>query len=63
MNMNLKIENYAEKKARSLLDSESINKDKNYKLGAWLYSEYRNKKISTHQGHREPNLKVWQSDI
>jgi hypothetical protein len=63
MNMNLRIENYTAQKAMTRPDSESIIKDKRYKLGAWLHSEYRNKKVAAHQGHRTPSFKGLQSDI
>ena len=43
MNLNQKFEKYAETKVRYLLDSESVRKEKRYKLGEWFHGEYRNK--------------------
>lgn len=43
MNFNHKIENPAYSKRKCLTDSDSVAKDKRYKLGVWLHSEYRTK--------------------
>jgi hypothetical protein len=53
MNMNQKIEKHADSKLRFLIDSESVSKDKCYKLGKWLHGEYRDKsrKAASHTGY------------
>lgn len=38
-----KLERYTETKVRYLFDSESVAREKRYKLGAWLHGEYRDK--------------------
>lgn len=47
MNLNKKIEDHAESKLKFLMDSETVSKDKRYKLGVWLHGEYRNKLART----------------
>lgn len=43
MQFNQKLEKHAEPKLKCLMDSESVAKDKCYKLGVWLHGEYRDK--------------------
>lgn len=43
MNLNQKLSKLTETKLKYLIDSESVAKDKRYKLGAWLHGEYRDK--------------------
>lgn len=43
MNFNHKIEKPAGLKPKGLMDSESVAKDKRYKLGVWLHGEYKTK--------------------
>jgi hypothetical protein len=38
-----KMERYTATRIRYLFDSESVGKEKRYKLGAWLHGEYRDK--------------------
>jgi hypothetical protein len=40
---NAKLERYTETRIRYLFDSETVKKEKRYKLGEWLHGEYRNK--------------------
>jgi hypothetical protein len=43
MNMNHNLKSHAETRIRYFADSESIAKEKRYKLGEWLHQEYRDK--------------------
>jgi hypothetical protein len=43
MTFNNKFEKPTYSKRKCLMDSESVAKDKCYKLGVWLHSEYRTK--------------------
>jgi hypothetical protein len=43
MNLHHKIEKHTDTKLKFLIDSDTISKDKRYKLGEWLHGEYRNK--------------------
>ncbi len=58
MNFNKKqIEKRAETKLKYLLDSDSVAKEKRYKLGAWFHGEYRDKyKKATRHIESEDNL-------
>jgi hypothetical protein len=48
MNFNHKIEKHNGLKPKCLMDSESVAKDKRYKLGVWLHGEYRAKLRKAH---------------
>ena len=43
MNLNKKTQNDVASRLKYLMDSESVSKDKRYKLGVWLHGEYKNK--------------------
>ncbi|CAG7855885.1 hypothetical protein MCAMS1_00180 [biofilm metagenome] len=43
MNMNHNMKFYADTRIRYFADSDSVAKEKRYKLGEWLHQEYRDK--------------------
>jgi hypothetical protein len=45
MNLNKKTQNDVASRLKYLMDSESVSKDKRYKLGVWLHGEYKNKLV------------------
>lgn len=43
MNMNHTMKSYADTRIRYFADSDSVAKEKRFKLGEWLHQEYPNK--------------------
>lgn len=43
MNMNHNMKSFADTRIRYFADSDSVAKEKRYKLGEWLHQEYRDK--------------------